>query len=489
MLTAPVGTLDYAGMAEQAVQMLPRVDEQFDQPNYKAVDIHLTDFKRRVYPQYVHTRYMRAIDEALENLARYVETGGKEGISRLMIFMPPRHGKTLTASRLFPAWLLGRLPNVRLIMASYGSTLAKRNSRFVRNMIKSKRFRMVYPDLRLSDDTASAAEWDIADHEGGAIAAGVGGGVTGHGAKLIIIDDPVKNRAEAESPVKRLTVKEWYTNDLLTRLEEPGGAILLMNTRWHQDDLAGWLLSDEADQWTVISFPALAEEHDPLGRTEGEALWPERFDAANLATRRIKMGEYAFASLYQQRPKPRGGAVFDSVKVQVVDTPPECIHVVRFYDLAVTAKRTSDYSAGCKMGVTRDMKPVIFDVWRAQLTLPEVHEAIVQNAVLDGKGVPIRLEAEKAGIVEMDYMLRDPRLAGYAIDAKPPVGDKFVRAGPFASRVNAGHAVAVKGRYLQAYLDELSMFQAGADHDDQVDASSGAWDYVSNYRSSGGIHV
>lgn len=438
--------------------------------------VPFSTFKQRIYPSYIEKHFHTYIAAHLEQVARYVATGGAEGTKLLAVSMPPRHGKTLEISRLFPAWLIGRYPHLRLIAASYGSTLAKRNSRYIRNLLATDNYRALFPGVELAADTASALEWDTTAG-GGLIAAGVGGGITGHGANLILIDDPIKSRAEAESETFRQRLKDWYADDLLTRLEEPGGAIILIMTRWHTHDLLGWLLEDDADKWTVLRLPALAEEGDPLGRAVGEALWPERYGTAVLEERRARMGEYAFAGLYQQRPLPSGGGLFDPLKIEIVDHAPELERTVRFYDLAVTKKTTSDYTAGVKLGRAKDGRIVVLDVWRDRKELPDIHEAIVQNALIDGAETSIRLEAEKAGVIELAFLLRDRRLSGHRIDAVPPKGDKYTRAGPFASRVNGGQVVMVRGTWNRAFLDELAVFPAGA-HDDQVDASSGAYEQV-----------
>lgn len=441
--------------------------------------LSLTDFKKQFWRNYEHLPYMDRVDDVLSQVAQYVLTGGQSGIGRLMIFMPPRHGKTLTVSRLFPAWLFSHAPHIRLITASYGATLAYRNSRVVRNLIAREDYQQAYPSVKLASDSAAVDEWDIAQYEGGLIAAGVGGGVTGHGANLIIIDDVVKSRAEAESATYRQRVKDWYENDLLTRLEEPGGAIILMMTRWHSDDLAGYLLASEAHMWHVLTLPALAGQDDPLGREFGAALWADRYSVDILNERRARMGEYAFASLYQQQPIPSGTRVFDIDKIEIIDHEPKSKEFVRFYDLAVTANKHSDYTAGARLGITESEDIVILHMYRVQKVMPEVEKDIAINASLDGVKTRIRLEAEKAGIVQLDYLLRRSDMRGYTVDAKPPVGDKFTRAQPFASRVNAGKVKMLRGAWNRALLDELSVFPSG-EHDDQVDALSGAYAMLSH---------
>lgn len=458
--------------------------------------VSFLNFKQDIWRKYEHTRHHELIDSYLLEVKKYIQTGGQEGIGRLMISIPPRHGKTAVL-RHFQAWLLGEMPDKRIINTSYSIFLAQSNSKAIRNIIASSKYGDYYPRTKLAKDTKAASMWDTTEG-GGMIAAGVGGSITGYGANLIVIDDPVKGRAEAESDLKRQRLKDWYTNDVITRLEEPGGAIIIIQTRWHQDDLSGWLLSqqasddsevDDPERWTVLSLPALAEEDDPLGREPGEALWETKYSKQWLNRRRQTMGEYAFASIYQQKPIPSGGGLFDTALIELIEAEqvPTLAHVCRFYDLAVTANKTSDFTVGFKLGVTDDQRYYILDVWRVRREFPEVKIGIKQNAGLDGTAVSIRLEAEKAGLVALQELLRDPDLSPYTIDAKPPLGDKYSRATPFASRVNAKRVWMVKGRWNRDTLDEFAIFNKGK-HDDIVDAASGAYDLLSErFRNSGDL--
>lgn len=269
---------------------------------------NFTAFKRAMWRNYQHAAHLALIDEALMEVARYVETGGAEGIGKLAIFLPPRHGKSKTAAQLFPAWFLGRNPDMRVILTGYAGNLVHKYSRVARNFVLSGMYAPLFPGVRVADDSAARDAWDIADHDGGMDAMGIEGGVAGKGAHVLIIDDAHKNRKEAESKTIRESVWEAYINDLYPRLE-PSGAVVLIMTRWHVDDLAGRLLAEEGDEWHVIRLPALAEPGDPLGRAEGEALWAERFPVSALEKHRAH-GIYTFESLYQQSPKPREGSLF-----------------------------------------------------------------------------------------------------------------------------------------------------------------------------------
>lgn len=407
-----------------------------------------------------------------------METGGKEGLGRVNISWPPRHSKSLNTSRLFPSWALGRMPDIRLMLTSYGQDLSDKHSRVARNILRSPQYQEVFPGVRLADDSHSVKSWDIHGHEGGLDAIGIESGATGKGAHVLITDDLLKNRAEAESVQHRQKLWEAFTDDLYTRLE-PGGAIINIGTRWVTDDHIGRcieLLPHE--NWYNLFLPAIAEDNDPLGREPGAALWPERYPIETLETIQKTLGSYSFAAEYQQRPIPSGGGLFKTEHIKIVDYEPECTQVVRFYDLAVTAKRSSDYTAGVKLGVTADECFVILDMYHVQKEFPDVHEGIVQNAHIDGTKVRIRLEAEKAGIIGLDYLLRDSRMRGYTLDAKPPIGDKYTRALPFAARVEAGRVMMVRGAWNRALLDALATFPFGA-HDDPVDGCSGAYDMLS----------
>lgn len=444
------------------------------QAQKSGTDISLTDFKRRFWRGYQHTDFQAAIDDVLTLVGEYVLTGGQSGLSRAMIFIPPRHGKTMTISRMFPAWMSARKPDLRMITASYGASLAHRNSKAVRNLINSAAYQDAFPAVRLTGKRMDM--WETAAG-GGMVSAGVGGSITGHGGHLIIVDDVVKGRVEAESATIRQRTQDWYTDDLLTRLEEPGGAIILMMTRWHTDDLAGWLLEqDDGDEWHVLSLPALAGDDDPLGREPDAALWPEKYPADWLHRRRERMGSYSFASLYQQQPIAKDAGLFDAAMIEVVDMrPAKFKHRVRFYDLAVSAKTTADYTVGLLLGITLDHQIYVLDVYRAQKRPTDTFEAIVRNALLDGEDVPVVLEADNHARAQLDFLLKDERLHKHTVKAVSPVGDKYTRAAPVASRVNAGQLKIIRAPWNQAFLDELATFPAGR-NDDQVDALSGAWE-------------
>jgi len=265
---------------------------------------------------------------------------------RLMLFMPPRHGKSELASTQFPAWFLGRNPDMEVIATSYSSTLAMSFSKKVREIIRSTKFRSIFPDCELGKDSQSTENW-MTTQMGGYLAAGVGGGITGRGANCFIIDDPVKNREDAESATQRELVGNWYSSTARTRLE-PGGGVLLILTRWHQDDLAGRLLYDMkhgGEQWEIIVYPAIATQDEPY-REMGEALHPARYDLLSLERLRKSMTARDWGALFQQSPSTEAGSILkrEHWNIWTKTEPPECSYVIQSLDTAYSAKEQADFS-------------------------------------------------------------------------------------------------------------------------------------------------
>ncbi len=245
--------------------------------------------------------HLRVLVETLERVER-----GE--LTRVIFCLPPRHGKSLLTSQIFPSWFLGRNPTKSIIASSYGQELASDFGRKVRNFASEKLHQSIFPDCTISDDSDAVHRFHLT--AGGAFfATGSGGPLTGRGADLLLIDDPIKSREDANSAPTRKALQSWYQDVAYTR-SEPGGAVILILTRWHADDLAGWLLREHSSEgWTVISLPAVAETDEDF-RHEGEALWPERFPLATLASIREAIGGAAWQSLYMQRPVAEEGGLF-----------------------------------------------------------------------------------------------------------------------------------------------------------------------------------
>jgi predicted phage terminase large subunit-like protein len=393
-------------------------------------------------------------------------------LDRLMVFMPPGSAKSTYASLLFPAWWFCRHPRSAVIAASHTGELAAWFGRRVRNMVAEHAATIGY---NLATGNAAAGRWDT-DAGGEYYAAGIGGSITGRRADLAIIDDPVKSREAGQSEAHRKRVWDWFRADLLTRLK-PRGRIILIMTRWHEDDLAGRLLLTEADRWKVLSLSAVAGEDDPMRRAPGEPLWPEWESAAELADKRRTLGERDWSALYQQDPRPAEGALFRVGRIQVLDAEPSGIRAVRSWDLAATAAvgtADPDWTVGLKLGRLADGRFVVLDVVRLRGGPDEVEEAIAGTAGADGREVLIELPQDpgQAGKGQVLYLAR--RLAGFRVGVSPETGSKVTRAAPVASQVNVGNVSLVRASWNRALLDELAAFPSGR-HDDQVDALARAF--------------
>jgi hypothetical protein len=255
----------------------------------------LTDGRERQAP------HLDLIDQAFQRIA--------DGESlKVLITMPPRHGKSRRAARWSILWYLLRHPDHRIMIASYSGDLADDHGRWIRDAINTWGDQL---GLRLRPGSQAANRFDLVGTEGGLVAAGVGGGLTGKGAHVAVVDDPIKDDADAQSPTMRKRLWDWWTSVLNTRIE-PGGSIVVIQTRWHESDLAGRILTGETkDDWIVIDLPALADsDEDPLGRKIGEPLWPARYGREALAKIRRAVGERVWWSLFQQKPRPMDGGVW-----------------------------------------------------------------------------------------------------------------------------------------------------------------------------------
>lgn len=396
---------------------------------------------------------------------------------RLMIFLPPRHGKSEMTTVRYSAWRLEQDPSQRVIVGAYSQTLADKFSRKIRKIAESR-------SVPIDPRRTAVDDWET-DDGGGIRAAGVGAGVTGMGGNLIVIDDPIKNRQEANSIVYRDKVWSWYTDDLYTRLE-PGGAIIMIMTRWHEDDLAGRILeSDDAPNWTVINLPAIAELDDALNRSPGEPLWPDRYDAAGLAAIKQAIGSRAFTALYQQRPVEQEGGMFKRSWFTVTAVLPEMTAMIRYWDFAATAG-DGDYTAGLKMGLGVDGKIYILDLVHGQWSTSERNKIVRQAAESDGDIYQIfEREGGSSGKDAATYLIS--QMMGFRVRGVQSTGSKVFRAEPFADQCEAGNVYLARAAWNGRFLDELCMFPNGA-HDDIVDGCSGAFNNL-GYNYDSGVMV
>lgn len=390
-------------------------------------------------------------------------------IKRLMLFLPPRHGKSEMVTVRYAVWRLLVEPETNIVIGSYNQRLANRFSLRAKRIAGGAGLKFGEARERLQ----RADEWET-EAGGGVKAVGVGAGITGFGADLVIIDDPVKSREEAESANNRERIWDWYNDDICTRLE-PEGAVILIQTRWHVDDLAGRLLQrakNGGEQWDVISLPALAEDDDPIGRTEGDALWPKRFSATQLQQKRVQMGSYSFDALYQQRPIPRDGAHFKRswFAGKVIDEAPRGLRWFRGYDLAVSTRTSADHTASFRIALDVKGNLYIADGFRKRIEFPEQRRYIIER-IREERNTTHGIEAALHGKAFVQELMRDEGLVNRNFKAIRVDTDKFTRALSWQSRAEAGKVYLVRGPWNDAFLDELCSFPDGR-HDDQVDAVS-----------------
>jgi predicted phage terminase large subunit-like protein len=409
------------------------------------------------------------LDEKLRDVA-----AGR--IKRLLVTMPPRHGKSELISKYFPAWYVATFPEKRVILASYEADFAASWGRKSRDIL-DEYGKQIY-NVQVKSDSSAAKRWDIYRHNGGMNTAGVGGPITGKGADVLIIDDPIKNSEDANSFLKRDKIWEWYLSTAFTRLE-PKGAVILVMTRWHEDDLAGRLLLQERDKWEVIAFPAFAEdEDDVLGRDEGAALWPERYDIPQLNDIKETVSAYYWAAMYQQRPAPREGGIFKRKWFldNTVNVAPANSLYVRYWDLAATAKtdiNDPDYTAGALVALHEGMYYVV-DVVRLRDTPQKVEQLIRRTAETDYENPMIYIEQEPgaSGVQVIDYYRRTV-LPDFPMRAHKPTGAKESRILILATHAEIGNLKIKRAEWNKYLIDEAEVFPQGA-HDDILDAISGA---------------
>ncbi len=466
----------------------------------------LLAFTRYTYPEYTP-------DPAHELIASTLDRVLIGEITRLMIIAPPQIGKSELTSVRFPARWLGERPNDPIILSSYAASLAESKSRQVRSIIESNAYKRLYggyahrntPPIETRRDSRAVNHFYLNDpYRGSMLAVGVGGPITGHGAMLGIIDDPLENWEQAQSRTYRTRAWDWYRTTFRTRIWE-GGAIILIMTRWHQNDLAGMLLAEQAEDWVVLRLPAIAEtqeerdannvylglktgESDPLGREAGQPLTPSRFSINALEELKRDVGTLAWTAEYQGVPRSAEGNRFKRQWFEIVETAPIHAKRVRYWDKAGTAHADGKgaATAGVLIAITDDGMIYIEDVVRGWYSALEREQVIKQTAELDaqkyGTGkVRIFLEQEpgSGGKESAEATIRN--LRGHSVYADRPTGDKDTRLEPFAAQTEAGNVKLVRGKWNHDYIEEMIAIPNGM-YRDQADATAGAFNKLAEKR-------
>lgn len=456
--------------------------------------LHFTDY---TFPKFRESWHHSILSEALNRVA-------ERKCRRLIIQAPPRHSKTEFVSRRFSAYLLGLNPALHIIGTSYAADLANRNNRDIQRIIDEDRYIRLFPGTRISSAgnlggvkphgaKRTSNFFEIIGTMGSYRSAGVDGGITGMGFDIGIIDDPHKNRKEAESQVMRDAAWDWYTSTFLTRMDEEDAAIVVIQTRWHEDDLTGRLLAlaksnPEADQWEVINLPAVMDEDLESvrawgdNRKIGEALWPDKFPIKMLNSLKASQGAYDWESLYQQRPFPPGGRKIKTERFKYVDREnvPASVRWCFFGDLAVSSKTNADYTAMGFIGYDSNGDVYLRDVTRHQKEWPDTKKIMLD--IIDRHRPPMG-GIEKAGQQQgfIDDLNREQKLLDIPLTLQhcPVDKDKLTRALPWIAKVDEEKFHIVNGAWVDDFLTECAKFTGAGDlHDDQIDMVSGGYELV-----------
>jgi predicted phage terminase large subunit-like protein len=427
----------------------------------------------------------------LQYIALRIAKALAKGNARIILSMPPRHGKSQLLSIYTPAWILEYLKKKNIILACYGADLAEGFARQVRRIIADPNNHPLQ-NVRIGD-LARAEEFNT-NLGGYMYAVGLGGAITGRGADVLLIDDYIKEIKEALSPAYRDYIWNWYVTTALTRLE-PNGSVCIIATRWHSDDLIGRLLQHERQDWEYIEMPAIALENDIIHRRPGEALFPERYPIDKLLSLRKSLGTVFFESLFQQRPVDETMQITDTtwVKYWSRSRPLPMMKLCRIWDLAAT-EGGGDWLTGTLCGYEEASDTfIILHVFRDQLGPGRVEAAVAACAEADGPGVRIGIEQEpgSAGKILVEHFINNV-LKGYKTEKVLTGGKaKVIRAQPFLAACEAGGVYMLTdiatspAKWNKLFLDEFETFPSTnkAIHDDMIDTAAEGYSMLTGRRS------
>ena len=413
-----------------------------------------------------------AESEHIKTLAHYSQKFAEGDIKRLIIVMPPRHGKS-TMMQYMLSWTLSKDPEKSVMLLSYNDDFASEQGAKCRAIFDHPQHKRIFPNQKFLKDRYGEFSIGKSDGSPNFMSGGAGTAITGRGADRIVIDDPIKDSVEAASSSRKLTLINWFREVVVTRLV-PGGGICLCMTRWAYDDLAGFLMEEYPDEWTVVHMPAINED--------GEALWPGRFPIEELEKIRKELGERSFSALYQGRPTPESGAMFNREWFDIMDRPPnDWVEKkrIRFWDLAASKK--GDYCTGVMMRIFNNGHVFVEDVYNEQVTPFEAEQAIFRLAHEDKCPIGIEEEGGSASKILLDNYKRELMQYG-VMTIKPKKGEnKEIRAYPFATACENGMVHIKKATWNERFLKEFCEFPLGK-HDDMVDSTSHAFNALANSR-------
>jgi len=435
-------------------------------------------FVKRVWPNFIEGRHHKKMASAFEKVA-----SGK--IKRLIINMPPRHTKSEFASYLLPAWFLGKFPNKKVIQTSHTAELAVGFGRKVRNLVDSDVYAETFPNVSLQADSKAAGRWNT-NKNGEYFAIGVGGAVTGKGADLLVIDDPHSEQEAAlaaTSPEIYDKVYEWYTSGPRQRLQ-PGGAIVIVMTRWGLRDLTGQVIKSAAqrggDEWQVIEFPAILPSGNPL--------WPEFWSLDELSALKEELPNSKWQAQYQQQPTSEEGAIVKREwwKFWEKDNPPKCEFIIQSWDTAFETTNRSDYSACTTWGVWTsedgETNIILLNAYKARLEFFELKKRVLEE-YKEYEPDALIVEKKASGI----SLYQELRRMGVPVaEFTPSKGnDKITRLNSVSDIIQSGRVWVPQTNWAEELIDEVASFPSG-EHDDLVDATTLA---LARFRNGGFLRL
>lgn len=447
-------------MAEQE-KLLEQVSQYRDAVKREKAQKSFMAFVHEMWPGFIHGRHHALMAKKFEEIAE-----GK--LKRLIINMPPRHTKSEFASNMLPAWFLGKFPDKKVIQTSNTADLAVGFGRKVRNLVDSEQYSKIFPNVALRADSKAAGRW-ATNHNGDYFAIGVGGTVTGKGADLLIIDDPHSEqeaRLAQGDPTVFDNVYEWYTSGPRQRLQ-PGGAIIIVMTRWSDKDLTGRVLKSDNTDWELIELPAIMPSGSPL--------WPEFWSLSELEALKEELPPYKWNAQYQQKPTGEEGAIVkrDWWRRWQSERPPRCEYIIQSWDTAFTKSQRADYSACTTWGVfyrdenEQDVNIILLDAFKEKMEFPEL-KARAKEMYDEWEPDSCIIEAKAAGAPLIQELRR---IGVYVQDYTPSRGnDKFVRLNSVTDLFSSGKVWAPETRWADEVIEELARFP-NAEHDDLVDSS------------------
>ncbi len=445
-------------------KLLEQVSQYKDAVEREKAQKNFMPFVKSMWPGFIHGRHHALMAKKFEEIAAGT-------LKRLIINMAPRHTKSEFASNMLPAWYLGKFPDKKVIQSSNTADLAVGFGRKVRNLVDSEQYAKIFPGVSLRADSKAAGRWST-NHNGDYFAIGVGGTVTGKGADLLIIDDPHSEqeaRLAQADPTVFDSVYEWYTSGPRQRLQ-PGGAIIIVMTRWSDKDLTGKILKNSDSEWEVIELPAIMPS--------GKPLWPEFWSLEELTALKEELPPYKWNAQYQQTPTGEEGAIVkrDWWRRWEPERPPRCEFIIQSWDTAFTKNQRSDYSACTTWGVFHlnedesDVNIILLDAYKNKMEFPELKDTAKRfydewepdACIIEAKaaGAPLIFELRAMGVMVSDYT---------------PVrgNDKFVRINSVTDLFRSGKVWAPETRWADELIEEMARFP-NAEHDDLTDSATQA---------------